>query len=251
MCRILLIFSLFLLLACSSMNSRDPEKANLLLHIGTSSFENGNYPAALTELLKAEQLDPKSPEIQNNLGLVYFMRERYDLAEQHLRKALDLNPKYSEARNNLSRIMIEQGHYSEAAMEARTVLDDLTYPSPEKAYMNLGLAQFDAKDYSVAKETFLRALNLQRDNCSANNYYGRTLFEMQDYANAAEALDTAVGFCQRVLFDEPHYYDALAYYRLGQKDKSVARFQEIVKLYPNGKYREKARAMLDLIRKAE
>lgn len=246
-----MIFSLFMLAACGLMSPKDPEKAELMLRIGTSHFEAGNYPAALAELLKAEELDGKNPVIQNNLGLVYFMRERYELAEKHLRNAVSLNPQYSDARNNLSRVLTEEQHYPEAEKEAKKVLDDLTYPNPEKAYMNLGLAQFEEKNYDASKESFLRSLNIQRDNCATNSYYGRSLFELKEYEKAAEALDTAVGFCQRALFDEPHYYDALTYYRLGQKDKSMARFEEIVKLYPNGKYRDKAKAMLELIRKAE
>ena len=94
-------------------------------------------------------------------------------------------------------------------------------------------------------------MNASRDNCVANAYYGRSIFEMKDYSKATSALDTAIGFCQRALFDEPHYYSALAYYRLGDKEKSMARFTEIVKLYPEGKYREKSKAMLEMLRKAQ
>ena len=251
MARILLTFSIFILTACATSSSQDAEKAELFLRMGSSQFENGNYPAALSDLLKAEELDPKNPAIQNNLGLVYFMRQRYDLAEKHARRALSINNKYSEARNNLARILIEEGKFQDAEKEIRIVIDDLTYPSVDKAYVNLGLAQFNQKNYSEAKESFLHAMNASRDNCVANAYYGRSIFEMKDYSKATSALDTAIGFCQRALFDEPHYYSALAYYRLGDKEKSMARFTEIVKLYPEGKYREKSKAMLEMLRKAQ
>jgi Tfp pilus assembly protein PilF len=249
--RILLTFSIFILTACASGNSKDSEKAELFLRMGSSQFENGNYPAALSDLLKAEELDSKNPAIQNNLGLVYFMRQRYDFAEKHLRRALSLNNKYNEARNNLSRVLIEVGRFQEAENELRIVIDDLTYPSVDKAYVNLGLAQFNQKNYGPAKESFLRAMNASRDNCIANAYYGRTFFELKEYDKASVALDTAIGFCQRALFDEPHYYSALTYYRLGDKEKAMARFTEIVKLYPEGKYREKSNAMLEMLRKAQ
>jgi outer membrane protein assembly factor BamD (BamD/ComL family) len=36
---------------------------------------------------------------------------------------------------------------------------------------------------------------------------------------------------------------------MGDRSKSMARFEELVKIYPAGKYREKAKGMLDLIRK--
>lgn len=219
--------------------------------MGSSQFESGNFPAALSDLLKAEELDSTNPAVQNNLGLVYFMRQRYDLSEQHLRRALSLNKKYSEARNNLGRVLIEESKFTEAEKELQIVLDDLTYPAIDKAYVNMGLAQFNQKNYKDAKESFLHAMNVARDNCIANAYYGRTFFEMKQYDKAAPALDTAIGFCQKALYDEPHYYSALTYYRLGDKEKSMARFSEIVKLYPDGKYREKSKAMLDMLRKAE
>jgi Tfp pilus assembly protein PilF len=251
MARILLTFSIFILTACASGNSKDSEKAELFLRMGSAQFENGNYPAALNDLLKAEELDSKNPAIQNNLGLIYFMRQRYDLAEKHIRRALSINNKYTEARNNLARVLIERGQFKEAEKELRIVIDDLTYPSVDKAYVNLGLAQFNQKNYSESKESFLHAINFSRDNCVANAYYGRSYFEMKDYDKASTALDTAIGFCQRALFDEPHYFSALTYYRLGDKDKAMARFSEIVKLYPEGKYREKSKAMLEMLRKAQ
>jgi type IV pilus assembly protein PilF len=251
MARIILTFSLFILTACATNSATDAEKAELFLHMGGTQFDNGNYPAALTALLKAEELDAKNPAVQNNLGLVYFMRQRYDLSEKHMRRALNLNSKYSEARNNLGRVLIEEGKFKDAEKEIQLVIDDLTYPAVDKAYVNMGLAQFNQKNYKDAKESFLHAINASRDNCIANAYYGRTFFEMKEYVKAATALDTAIGFCQRALYDEPHYYSALTYYRLGERDKSMARFSEIVKLYPEGKYREKSKAMLDMLRKAE
>jgi Tfp pilus assembly protein PilF len=236
--------------ACGSWGTKDAEKADLLLHMGTSQFESGNYPEALVDLLKAEDLDHNNPVIQNNLGLVYFMRQRYELAEKHMRKAISLNPKYTEARNNLSRVLIEVGRYKEAEKELKVVLDDLTYPAIDKSYINLGLAQFNQKKFTESKQSFLNAMNASRDNCVANAYYGRSIFELKDYEEAARALDNAIGFCQRAVYDEPHYYSALTYYRLGQKEKAIARFSEIIKLYPEGKYRDKSKAMLELIRKA-
>ena len=219
--------------------------------MGASQFDNGNYPSAMSALLQAEKLDEKNPVIQNTLGVTYFARQKNDLAEKHIRRALELDKNYTEARNNLARVLIQTNHFDEAEKEVRTVLNDLTYPAIDKAYINLGLVQFNQKRYSDSKESFLRAINASRDNCVANAYYGRAIFEMKDYERAAPALDNAIGFCQKVLYDEPHYYSALTYYRLGQKDRSMARFEEIIKYYPEGKFRDKAKAMLALIRKAD
>ncbi|MBX2988185.1 MAG: tetratricopeptide repeat protein [Bdellovibrionaceae bacterium] len=249
MMRFFAVFSLLALSSCASFFQGSQEKAELHMRIGNSYFAQGNYPLALKELLEAEKLDPKNALVQNNLGLVYFTRERLDLAEKHLRQATRLQENYSEARVNLSRVLIEAKKYKEAEDELNKALSDLTYAGFDRAWFNMGLLRFHQKNWAAAKSAFEKSLQGNRDNCLTNSYYGRSLFELGDYRRAAENLDKAVGFCQKQMFDEPHYYSAVAWYRLDEKDKSVARFQEIVKNYPEGKYREKARAMLDLIRK--
>lgn len=245
----IIALSLLTLFGCASQSKQKKEKADLFLRMGISQLESGNYPYALRDLLKAEELDSENPVTQNNLGLVYFFRERYDLAAKHLNKALEQDPTYTEARNNLSRVLIEKGDYAAAEKELKLVLDDLTYPSPEKAYINLGLAKFNQKDYQGSRKAFLKVLESNPDDCVSNTYLGRTFFESEDYGRASEALDRAISFCQKNMYDEPHYYSALAYYRLGEKSKSVARFEELIKYYPSGKYRDKAKGMLSLIRK--
>ena len=237
------------ILSCSTFRKEDRETALLHLGSGTALLNDGNFPQALSELMAAESLDPDNPTIQNNLGLTYFFRERTDLAETHVRKALKINPNYTDARNNLSRILIERGKYHEAILEARAAINDLTYTNPEKPLINLGVAQFKLAQFENSKKTFQKAVEIQRDNCLAQSYYGRSLFELRDFRRAAEALDRAVGFCQRSQFDEPHYYSALSYFELGLNDKAEARFEELLKLYPQGKYVDKTKTMLDTIKR--
>ncbi len=105
---------LFTAASCASWGPRDPEQAELHLRVGSSLLESGSYPQALSELLKAEELDPENAMIQNNLGLVYFARERLELSEKHIRRAIALDPKFTDAKNNLGRVLIESKKYEEA-----------------------------------------------------------------------------------------------------------------------------------------
>ncbi len=246
--KILVLVSMLFLASCASSPEK-ADKASLHMKIGISFFENSNYPKALSEFLIAEELDPENALVQNNLGLTYFMRERFELSEKHFKKAISLSPAFTEARNNYARLLIEIGKYKQAEEELNKVLNDLTYGGLEKAYINLGLSNFKQKKYPKAVEAFLKAIDQQQDSCLANTYYGRSILEMGEYQRSLVALNRAVSFCQKILYDEPHYYSALAYYRLGEKEKSEARFNELIKMYPNGAYQEKAKAMLDLIRK--
>jgi len=248
--RLFLVIILFLTASCASFSERK-EKSDLHLQLGISYFDNANYPMALNEFLKAEQLQSNDPVVQNNLGLTYFMREKYELSEKHFRRAISIEPRFTDARNNLARLLIEKKQYDEAEKELRTVLNDLTYTGLEKAYINLGLSHFHQKKYDLAKTSFLKAIEQQQDSCVANNYYGRSLFEMTDYKRALVALERAISFCQKSYFDEPHYFSALTLYRMGEKDKSISRLQEVIKLYPQGRYQDRSRAMIDIIRKVQ
>lgn len=247
--QLVLLTAVFALSGCATFSDDSKERADLHMQIGTSYYDQGDYASALKELLEAEKLDPKNALVENNIGLTYFMREKYDLAEKSLRKALEIKPTYSDARNNLGRVLVERGKYAEAEDELKKVIADLTYSGAGRAWTNVGLARFNQKNFVGARDAFSKAVLESREDCIANAYYGRTFFELGDYTKAAEALDRAVSFCQRQMYDEPHYYAALAWYRLGDKDRAYARLEQVSKLYAEGKYRQKARAMMDLIKK--
>ena len=237
------------LVACGSWATVETEKAELHLRMGTSLLEGGSYPQALSELLTAEQLDPSHPVTQNNLGLVYFARGKNDLAETHIRKALHLNPNYTDAKINLGRILIEQEKYVEADHTLEQAAQDLTYPAPEKPLLNLGLSSFRQKKFKGAKDYLSKSLDFQRNSCLAQTLYGRSVYELKDYAAAASSLDLAIGFCRHEQADEPQYYSAMAYFQSGDQQKAETRLNEIIKIYPNGRYRDRARSLLETMRK--
>lgn len=241
----------FFLLSLSFIGcvSSGPSKKDLsFVHfrVGSSHLEKGNFPEALKELLEAEELNSNDPLIFNNLGLVYFMLGRFELSESKLRKAIQLEPKFTDARNNLARVLIERGQFSEARKLLEIVLKDLTYPQPAKVYVNYGLAYFRDQKYLEAKDLFLTAIKYERENCLAQNYYGRSLLELKEGEKAVQALDKAAGFCLVVNFDEPIYYSAIAYYRLGDRIKAQARLETLIQ--KNSQYKEKAETMLGILK---
>lgn len=234
---------------CASLSDEDQERSRLMLKMGVSQMEASDFPGALKTLLAAEQLNPGDAVIQNNLGLAYFYRERLDMSEKHLRLAVAARPDYTEAANNLGRILSEIGKNAESIEVLRKAQRDLTYPKPAKLTLNLGIAYFRHKNYEQAREQFRKTLEYGRDNCLAQSYLGRTLFETKDFKNASAVLDRAVGFCKASQFDEPHYYSALAYYQLGLKEQAESRLEEVTKIYSQGKYTEQAKSMLETIRR--
>lgn len=247
---------IFTLIAAASVLSavgcvtsqKNREEAELRMQLGSGHLAKRNYPAAIRELQLATELDPNNAQAHNNLGLAYFFRDRYELAERALRRALEISPKFNEARDNLARVLIEQGRPDEAIRDLRIVLSDLTYPSADRAWANMGLAYFRRGDFAQARMKFAEAIRMNRENCFAHTLYGRAQLEMGEFRAATESLDNAIQICKDAEFDEPHYFSGLGYLKLGDTGRGLARLEEAIKLFPRGKYAQRAKSMLQQIR---
>jgi Tfp pilus assembly protein PilF len=244
--RIIIMLVIFIS-GCSSLKKADKDRAQLHLQIGTGYLSQGLYPQAMSELLKAEQLDPENPLILNNVGLGYFVRGKFKQAENKFRQAVKNDSRYSDAKNNLARALLEQGKTDEAVKLLHSVEGDLTYQFPEKTMANLGMAYFNLGQFQKAEDQLLRSLEIRRQNCITANYYGRTLFELKRVDQAAQMLDQAIEYCRPNRFEDPLYFSAMSYFTLGEKEKSRARLEELLKDYPKSKYVAKAKGMLELL----
>lgn len=236
-----------LLFGCATPQGDKKSVADIHLRMGTAHLQQGNYPQALKELLTAKELDPNSAVINNNLALAYFVRDKFTEAEALLKKAIELDPKYSDARNNLGRVYISMKQYDQAIAELTPVVNDLTYPTPEKSFSNLALAYYKKGEFSKARDNALTALKSDKNFCPAQSVYGLSLFFLEDYKKAAPTFEKIVGKCEKEK-EEAHYYAALSYFKMGFKDKAEARLQEMIHLYPEGEYTDKAKTMLGIIK---
>ena len=229
--------------------AENQETASLHMEIAIGYIQKDNLPLALKELLIAEDMDPKNPVIQSNLGLVYFLRERYELAERHYSRAISYKSDYTEAKNNLARVFIEIGQYKKAEPYLIEAMQDLTFSDYAAVYANYGILEFKRKNYSAAKTKLKKSLESDRENCITHVYLGRSYLELKELVLATDQLEKAISFCRPVAVDEAHYYAALAFFRSNQRDRAMVRFEELIKLFPNGQNAEKAKQMLALIKK--
>lgn len=237
-----------LLTSCATKRGDEKQRAIYHLQIGTGHLTKGRFPEALAEMLEAEKLDATNPAIKNQLGLAYFLRGRLDLAEKNFTEALKLNPRFTEARNNLGRTLVELKRYDDAVEHLTIATKDMLYTEPEKTHANLGLAYFHLGEYSKAETAFLNSLRLRRKNCMALAYYGRSLYEMSSFEKAAESLDQAMEACKSAKFEDPYYFSALSYMKIGRREQAVARLEEGLGTFPNGQFAAKARSMLELLK---
>lgn len=234
-------FLIFVELGCASRSRDAEERAALHLRIGTALLSQGKYPAALGELLVAQELDPKNPVIYNHLGLAYFVRERFDLAEESLREALKIKSDYTEARNNLGRILIERKQVDLAVIELKLALEDLTYADAHQIQLNLGYAYFMQNKFDDAIFMIKKFLRVDRENCFALTVYGRSLSELQKFELAAQTLDAAIRRCPENQKGDPLFFAAKAYLSLQDRYQAKARFEEYLLKHSKGQFADLAR----------
>lgn len=246
MVRIIFLVLAIAALGCAGATTQK-DQAQLMLRHGTKQLIDNNYEQAFKTLKEAEELDREDPVIQNNLGLAYFVKKDFGEAEGRFKSALKLKPSYSDALNNLARVHIELTRYDEAIVELNNVTKDLSYPTVEKAYVNLGLAYLKKGNSALALNHFRRAIDANGKFCPAHNYYGQALFNLQKFDEALESFETALKLCNNN-YDEARYYRALSYYKTGSAEKAETDFKTVVKLYPGTELAKKSERMLELLR---
>lgn len=233
---------------CAGKTEDDKKRALYHLQIGSGHLAKGNYPGALGEFLKAEELDKENPLVHNQLGLAYYLRQKFTEAEKQFQMAIRFKPLFTEARNNLGRTLIELKKYREAIAELQIAAKDLLYSEPEKVHANIGLAYFQMNDFAKAEKAFFESLKLRRKNCMAMAYYGRCLYEQSVFEKAAESLDQAIEACKTMKLEDPYYYSAMSYMKAGQREQAVARLEEGLVAFPEGQFAAKSRSMLELLK---
>lgn len=110
---------------------------SLLLNLGLSYFDQGEYAAATEILTVAAIAGPRRPETHYNLALAYERRAMLAQAEQELLLSLVLDPAQPEARNMLALVHEEQGDRSRARREWADLAR--AYPDFKAARSNLAI----------------------------------------------------------------------------------------------------------------
>lgn len=214
--------------------------------MGLSYLEERNFTAALTELTEAEKMEQNNPELQYNLGRALVGRRRLDLAEQKFLKALALRPKYSEARNDLGVLYLETGRWDNAIQQFKAVKDDLFYPQPEFAQINLGLAYLGKGDYPAAMAEFNAIQAINPRNPIVRVSIGRVLFAQGQTERAIAEYRRALEIAPE--YANGHYQLGLALMKQSRLTEARESFKEVARIVPDSEIGRAAMGYVDLLR---
>jgi type IV pilus biogenesis/stability protein PilW len=180
--------------ACTSKENlaQQKEQSKAYRNLGEAYLRQGNYTAALRDLLKAESLDPSDYYVQDDLGLAYYYKGQAEKAIYHFQKALAIKDDYGPARNNLGNAYAEQKEWDKAIEQWKIVTSDLLYATPQFPYSNLGFAYYHQKQYGLSEKSFKKALTITPNFSKALYGLSQTYIAVGRVSEAIETLKVAV-----------------------------------------------------------
>ncbi len=220
--------------------------------MGQAYLVQGNFTAALKELLQAEALNPDDPVLQNYLGLAYRGKERPDLAITHFNKALSLMPNYAAARNNLGETYLALKAWDKAIAVFQTLSKDMLYATPHFADLNLGWAYFNIRDFAAAEKHYQKTLSFYQTGTPKDINYVKALRGLGRCAQNQGDWNSAKNYYQKGLALAPDfaplYLDMGRLWKTaGQLAKARDAFLQVTTLLPDSDLGYQAQTELRLL----
>ena len=188
---------------------------------------NEDRGAAVAALQNAVQLEPAGAESFQRLGKALRGDRRFSAAAKALQRAINLRPGYWIYHHDLASLYYSRGEYDSAANQWRRVTE--CAPLYDGGFANLGVANFQLDNMSLAKANLERAIELNPDT-NANTYLtlGSLYFSDAQYADAAEMFEKALELNDSSYFTWGNLGFSLAYGL--QPERAEQAFRRAVKL---------------------
>jgi type IV pilus assembly protein PilF len=234
-----IFLTILILGSCSSKTKKNQAKAQLYFGAGTQSLMTQDYTDALSNLLKANELEPNNAEIMNNLGMAYYFKGEKDLAIETLKKSLSLKDN-SDAKVNIASIYFNDGDLNSAEKIYSSVLKDLTYDKQARTFYNLGLISVKRSRPDEAEGYFQKSLKEDNSYCPSYYQLGLIKYSVGKFNQSLKNFRNAtLGTC----YDQPapHYYQGLSLVGLKQFHEAMMKFDEIDSRFKGTEYAEMAR----------
>lgn len=222
--------------SCQRAINIDPKNADAHAYLSMAFSDLGRYSEALDEGLKAVTLNEKDIDAQTAYALALSYQNRPTAALDHYQKATEVNPRLEFPYFNLA------GQAVQIAMSKDPTQFQLAIDIYNKI---LAMNKTNAKAYVRLCSTYLSIgeTNLARDNCTtattlddqftqAWRWLGEVDYRTEAYDKAVEAFDKCAqletGFAPQDRQSECWYYRGLAWVQLGQCDKAIPIFSDLL-----------------------
>lgn len=241
----LIVLLIFCFAGCVKTPEELKEEARPYMDRGIRYLQMRNATGALTELLKAVEINPDDPQTHNWLGLAYYLKNKYVDSEKHLKKAIELDQNYSEARNNLGATYMAMKKWDLAIEQYKIITNDVLYRSPDMAFNNLGKAYFEKGMLDDAVECYQKSIELFDGLPISHNNLGVVWLKKKKFEDARREFERAIELLPD--YAEPHYGLAKTYVQLKMLDEAVKEFKEVIRLDPSGSLGDSSREYISIL----
>ena len=198
---------------------------------------SGNLDKAIEYVQKAIKSQPESSESMMMLASLYSRQNRHKEAIPIYAKILELSNDNPAVRKQFGATLVEAGEYD----EAQRVLAELAKATPDDKDVQvlLGRTYLGQRQYAQSIEAFRSVLNSDSGQVEAQYYLGVAYEQSGNPAEAAKVFSNLVTKARegseehkanRMVFQQ---HLAAAYQDMGENDKAIALYEEMVKSAPD------------------
>ncbi len=225
-----------------TVKSMDPSQK---IRLARSYFNAGKTGQAMEVLEEAQKSFPGDASILNYYGQLSLLTGKLQQAEEAMLEVLKRNPYMTDAHNTLGAVYQEMGRYNDAEREYRTTLEDRSYATPQKVYLNLGLL-YSAQDREEEAIAMLRkAVEADPRYFDAHYRLAGALAGIGNNREAAREYEVA-----KSAFNgsgEYHYRYGLVLMKLGDKPAAAEHFRRVIELSPGSENSARADELLEIL----
>ena len=194
--------------------------AEYLLNEGILNLNAGKLDIAEKKLFQALEKNPDQAAAMNALGLVYTYKRDIDRAISWFKKTITLDPNFYDAYNSLGMLYIERNEYDLAKENLLIAANAANYRTPENAFTNLALLEFNASHFDAALRYIDKGIATNKQFPPLYNLKAVTMEQLNRLPEAAENLEKALS-----LLTDPDvvYLTNLAriFQKMGEKTKAL------------------------------
>jgi tetratricopeptide (TPR) repeat protein len=161
---------------------QNPDSAPAHMLTGQALDGLGKTPEAIAEFHAAAQVAPREPNVNFGLGYLYWKQHQYDEAKVWFERELAVDPKHAQSLAYLADIELKR----DSPDTALPLLEKAVAANKDLriAYVNLGAALMQKKQYEEAMKALRRAITLDPLQPDAHFRLGRLYQAMGNKAAA-------------------------------------------------------------------
>ena len=152
-------------------------------------FSRGAFGVALSESRLAIKDDSNYAPAYNVQGLVYMELREDGPAREAFDRALSLEPKNAQVLNNFGWFLCTRGDTQRAMEMLQSAATSPLYPTPEKAYLSMGLCMRRMNRNDEAEKYLRRAVLIRPELIGALYNLAVLTYERGDYKEAEKYLN--------------------------------------------------------------